>query len=109
MQTDDAVYPILVQVMIALGQGAGPVLISRDAILALDADYRAAAERDQARWDEIAPTVLGWARALGALAAHHALHDGRAIVSRADYVAAKDQIARHSLEARGRCPWTRGD
>jgi hypothetical protein len=105
-QLDESTYTMFVQVFMAFGQGAGPLLASGETILALTEDYRGAAERDRNSWNAIAPVVLGWARAVGALSGHHALHDSRFVISREDYQYAKDVAARHSEILLSRCPWT---
>jgi hypothetical protein len=103
---DDYAYATLVQALIAFGEGAGPVLVSREAILAVTKDYRDAAAHDAERWDTYAPAVLSWAKAMGALAAHHALADSRTVVDAEDYGFARAALARHPTLNRDPCRWT---
>jgi hypothetical protein len=103
---DDTTYSILVQVLIAFGQGAGTAIVSKDVVLALTADYAEAARAAADGWDEQAAVVRNWAQVLGALAARTALSKDRAVIELADYQHAKDAAAKHSTHALGRCRWT---
>ncbi len=100
-------FRTLAQIFVAFGQGSGQLTVSEDAIEAAVANY--AEKIESARdWGEAAPTVLGIARVMGQAAAAYALRERRAIITAADYEAARAVIHEstgETLRLMGVCPW----
>ena len=96
----DAVFANFVQICCAFAQGAGHLHVENDAILQAREDYAGPLERGLERWEVEGPRALEAARAMGALAAHQALHDGVVTITRAHY-----QAARTTIHQRAFCPF----
>jgi hypothetical protein len=97
---DYQTYQVLVQLLVAFGQGAGTLHVSGEVVAAATDYYSPRLRKDLARWEEYELRALEFARGLGRLAAHVALHEG------------SDRILlKHYEEARGRftpyweCPY----
>ncbi len=94
---DPDVHQILSQMLMAFAQGAGTLMASREMIAAATADYAERVAREKGRWDAIALQTLEFARGLGRVAAHHAVRDGRNLITEHDYRRASEQMGQPKL------------
>lgn len=94
---------ILAQMYQALGQGTGPVRVRRQAVLALRARYLdLLTDAVVAHFDEQAPQVLERIRAIGRLAAHRTVLQGKTAVAAEEVREAAIQV--EDVSATSLCP-----
>jgi hypothetical protein len=91
-RTVNSAEDILGQFYYAFGQGAGAVRVQRAAIAALRARYLGPIQAAPGPWDAVAGNVLGLVAQVGRLAALLATQDGRAAISEADFVRARQVV-----------------
>lgn len=69
-------FQIFGQLLIAFGQGAGAIYVSPDVITASASEYLPRIRTHLDGWDRDALRAIEFARAVGRLSAHLAMHDG---------------------------------
>lgn len=97
---------ILMQVMSAIGQGAGTVRVGQDATALVRSRYlEAIRQYDSARWRQDRAVALEWARVVGRKAASLAAEDASFEITADQLSNALDRAARSS-DPDGPCPFT---
>jgi len=97
--TDDG-FVILSQIFCAFAQGVDGLSIDGGAILAARSDYTAPIEHAKEQWSTHGPLVLSLSRAMGRLAAHMALAEGKITIEAEHY-----RSAREAIHAVAFCPF----
>ena len=92
---------ILDQALVALGQGTGPIRISRTACQAFSAHYgpRIISKKMAARWGEEGVQALERVRAIGRLATQKATADARTAIEAKDIQEAIREVEQRSATA----------
>lgn len=90
--TQRATDDILGQFCYALGQGAGPIRVQRDAIGALRARYAQPVAAALERWPALAPNILSFVGQIGRVAALQTTQQGRTAISAADFTYARQLV-----------------
>jgi hypothetical protein len=105
MTFDSRVHEILAQIFIAFGQGAGTMIVSREAIRAGTRDYVRLVGAHLDRWDEIEFQTIEYARGLGRVAAHLAVGEAQHVILERHYRAASERFGATAPSAAYDCPW----
>ncbi len=102
---ESAVHEILTQMFVAFGQGAGTLPVSREVIRAGTREYAALVRANLDRWPTIEHQTLEYARGLGRVAAHLALHDAAHSVGEEHYRDAVERFAATASAVEYECPF----
>jgi hypothetical protein len=89
---DNTLETIAYQLAMAFGQGSGTMLATPGAVKAAFESFRDGVEQRAGNWDTHALLFIEFARALGTLAAAHAVRDNSPVIRQADVLGAVDGI-----------------
>ncbi len=100
VELSDDGFVILARIFGAFAQGVDGLYIDPEVILAARKDYVGPIERDKGRWATDEARTLVLTRAMGKIAAHFAMADGKVTVELEHY-----HLARRAVHAIAICPF----
>jgi len=104
IDTDNPAFPVFCQMLGAFAQGAGTMIIAKETITQIVADYWGTVS-GQAGFTETLLQALEYARGLGRLASHRAASSGFNVVRVEDYQFAANQLQVHHIHPFQECPF----
>lgn len=98
----------ILQLAVGFGQGAGMMMATEDALLAAVSSYESSVRRMD-DWLDYAIRAIEFSRALGSLAAQHALRHARAVIDVPDVEFALKAVRLSELHPLGICRITESE
>lgn len=96
----------VLQLAMGFGQGAGTMLATEGALLSGVAPYLANIQARSSNWNEYALQAIEYSRAMGSLAAQHAVARGSCVIEARDVDAALAAVRQNTLAPLGVCSLT---
>jgi hypothetical protein len=96
----------VLQLAMGFGQGAGTMLATEGALLSGVGPYLASIHERSSNWSEYALQAVEYSRAMGSLAAQHALAAGRCVIEESDVQFALAAVQQNTLAPLGVCSLT---
>lgn len=106
MTQPDGLQAKYLQLAMAFGQGAHMMLADEEALLMAWRAYAQDLDRRAPEWNKYALQAIEYSRVMGSLAAQHALHHGRCVISAEDIEAALKAVRRNTAFPLGVCSIT---